>query len=387
MPVRLFLAALVVLTLASPTYAKTLRVLSYNIHHSEGRDGVFDLNRIAAVINATNPDVVALQELDQGNTRSGVNVFQLNELAELTDMQGYFGKTINYQGGQYGNGVLVAPWLSIVNTTNHALPSPGGGEARAVIEMGLSFDADPRTAEFTFYATHLDASNQSNRNAQAAFINELVAGSTAPALLAGDMNSRPSTASYAALATEWIDATNIANPGITRSSQIDYIFHRTNQWRVQQACRFIVDATTAVASDHYPLFGIIDLPNPNADFDGDYDVDGDDLLVWQRNADASGTIAQGDANEDGRINDADLAVWKAQFGTPRPQPPRTAAVPEPCAAAATAAIVVAQPFIVRRFCCRRATSRCRCLSLRAPNHNRPFSPIRSRRGRGLTPRG
>ena len=360
MPLRPLLAALVALTLASPAHAKTLRVLSYNIHHSEGRDGVFDLNRIAAVINATNPDVVALQELDQGNARSGASVFQLNELAELTDMQGYFGKTINYQGGQYGNGVLVAPWLDIVETTNRALPSPGGGEARAVIEMGLSFDADPRTTEFIFYATHLDASNQANRDAQAAFINNLVAGSTTPALLAGDMNSRPSTTSYAALAAKWTDATNIANPGITRSSQIDYIFHRTNQWRIDQAGRFIVDSTTSVASDHYPLFAIINLPNPNADFDGDYDVDGDDLLIWQLNTGANGTLAQGDANEDGRINNADLAVWQAQFGTPRPQPPRTAAVPEPRVAVAIVAIVATQPFLARRFGVRRATQRCRC---------------------------
>lgn len=360
MPVRPLLVALAVLTLALPADAKTLRVLSYNIHHSEGRDGVFDLNRIASVINATNPDVVALQELDQGNRRSGANVFQLDKLAELTGMQGYFGKTIDYQGGAYGNGILVAPSLTIVNTINRPLPSPGGGEARTVIEMGLSFDADPRTAEFTFYATHLDASVQTNRNAQAAFINNLVAESSAPALLAGDMNSRPSTDSYAALATQWTDATNVASPGIPRSTQIDYIFHRTNQWRVEQAARFIVNPTTDVASDHYPLLAVINLPNPNADFDGDYDVDGADFLIWQRNAGANGTLAQGDANEDGRVNDADLAVWKAQFGTPRPQPPRAVVVPEPCAAAAAAAIVAAQPFVVRRFGVRRAESRCRC---------------------------
>ena len=360
MPVRPLLAALVFLTLALPAHAKTLRILSYNIHHSEGRDGVFDLNRIADVINATNPDVVALQELDQGNRRSGVNVFQLDRLAQLTGMQGYFGKTINYQGGEYGNGILVAPSLTMVSTINRPLPSPGGGEARAVIEMGLSFDADPRTVEFTFYATHLDASNQSNRNAQAAFINNLVAASTAPALLAGDMNSRPSTASYAALAAQWTDATNVASPGISRNTQIDYIFHRTNQWRVEQAARFIVNDTTREASDHFPLLAVINLPNTNADFDGDDDVDGADFLIWQRHNGANGKLAQGDANEDGRVNDADLAVWRAQFGTPRPQPPRANAVPEPCVAAATAAIVAAQPFIVRRFGARRAASRCRC---------------------------
>ncbi|WP_428304511.1 endonuclease/exonuclease/phosphatase family protein [Lacipirellula sp.] len=260
-PLR-FVLAVLMLTAAQPALARTLRVLSYNIHHSEGRDGVYDLDRIASVILAAKPDLVALQELDQGNTRSGANVFQLQELAQRTDMQGYFGRTINYMGGEYGNGVLVAPWLTIVGTTNRALPSPGGGEARAVIQMGLSFDADPQTVEFNFFATHLDASNQSNRDAQAAYINGLVASSATPALLAGDMNSRPSTTSYAALAGVWNDATNIANPGLARTTQIDYIFYRSPAWRVQQLGRFEVNLTTYTASDHYPILAEFAIPEP-----------------------------------------------------------------------------------------------------------------------------
>ena len=43
----------------------TLRVLTYNIHHGEGTDGKLDLDRIARVIKAAEPDIVALQEVDQ----------------------------------------------------------------------------------------------------------------------------------------------------------------------------------------------------------------------------------------------------------------------------------------------------------------------------------
>ena len=36
--------------------------MSYNIHHSEGMDGVLDLSRYAEIIAAQKPDNIALQE-------------------------------------------------------------------------------------------------------------------------------------------------------------------------------------------------------------------------------------------------------------------------------------------------------------------------------------
>ena len=48
-----------------------LRVLTYNIHHGEGTDGRFDLPRLAGVMKSVQPDLVALQEVDEGTTRSG----------------------------------------------------------------------------------------------------------------------------------------------------------------------------------------------------------------------------------------------------------------------------------------------------------------------------
>ena len=49
----------------------SLRLVSYNIHHGEGMDRKLDLARIAAYLRAQAPDVVALQEVDQGCRRSG----------------------------------------------------------------------------------------------------------------------------------------------------------------------------------------------------------------------------------------------------------------------------------------------------------------------------
>ncbi|RIK70861.1 MAG: hypothetical protein DCC67_20570 [Planctomycetota bacterium] len=62
-----------------------------------------------------------------------------------------------------------------------------------------------------------------------------------------------------------------------------------------------------------------------ADFDSDADVDGADLLAWQRGFGVTGsaTRAMGDANQDQAVNALDLDVWKQQFGA------AVAAVPEP----------------------------------------------------------
>src|SRR5437867_2636498 len=84
-------------TLAAANPPVRVRVLTYNIHHGEGRDGEFDMPRLARVITNVQPDLVGLQEVDVGTSRaSGVD--QLSELAQLTGMHGQFGKAMDYKG-------------------------------------------------------------------------------------------------------------------------------------------------------------------------------------------------------------------------------------------------------------------------------------------------
>ena len=59
----IMLIAVAALTGCASDAVQSLRVMSYNIHHGEGTDGEFDLQRIADVINARRPDLVALQEV------------------------------------------------------------------------------------------------------------------------------------------------------------------------------------------------------------------------------------------------------------------------------------------------------------------------------------
>jgi len=70
-----------------------LRVISYNIHHGEGVDTRLDLPRIAKVLLSEQPDLVALQEVDERAARTG-SVSQPAELARLTAMHVAFGGNI-----------------------------------------------------------------------------------------------------------------------------------------------------------------------------------------------------------------------------------------------------------------------------------------------------
>ena len=62
-----------------------LRIMTYNVHRCVGADGRADPRRIADVIAACQPDMVALQELDVGRLRTG-GIDQVDAIAHPLGM-------------------------------------------------------------------------------------------------------------------------------------------------------------------------------------------------------------------------------------------------------------------------------------------------------------
>ena len=66
----------------------TVTVMSFNIHHGQGTDGVVDLKRTARVIRASGADIAGLQEVDRNFAERSNWTDQAAELARLLTVTG-----------------------------------------------------------------------------------------------------------------------------------------------------------------------------------------------------------------------------------------------------------------------------------------------------------
>lgn len=232
--------------LAHDAPAETLRVMTYNIHHGQGTDDRFDLERLARIINEAKPDLVALQEVDRRTGRSS-GVDQAAELARLTGLHMAFGKSIDLEGGEYGNAVLSRTELSDVQV--HRLPSPEEGEPRTALSVQFTLPGRPTSK---FVSTHLCHLSAANRLVQVKELQKLFGGSDPPVILAGDLNARPRSPAMAPLREGW------SNP-LEDSQTIDYVLMRSRDgWRPRAAHK----RAEPVASDHDPV--VVELAWPEA---------------------------------------------------------------------------------------------------------------------------
>jgi endonuclease/exonuclease/phosphatase family metal-dependent hydrolase len=237
-----------------PGQPPVLRVLTYNIHHGEGLDGRIDLSRQAEVLRRELPDLVALQEVDRGTVRSG-GVDQLAELARLTGLAPVFGRTLTFQGGGYGVGVLSR--LPVHGTRQRGLPGSADREPRTALTVEV--DIQDRGPRLQFTATHLDQGRETvDKLAQASYLAAaLTSGSGDPGILAGDMNTRPDTEPMQILARRWTDTfvDPPPDPNGRPRRRIDYVMVRpAHAWRVLES-RY-VDAP--LASDHQPVLVVLE---------------------------------------------------------------------------------------------------------------------------------
>jgi len=248
----------------------TLRLMTYNVHRCVGTDRRLDIERVAEVIAAETPDVVALQELDVGRVRTR-REDQAHRLAELLKMSFHFHPAMTVEEELYGDAILTA--LPERRIRAEGLPlyrRVPGLEPRGALWIEVMVGDTP----VQIINTHLGLVPQEQKRQAAALLGERWMASdhwTAPGVLLGDFNATPYSATYRMLRAALRDAQTQGGgpprpatatfPSRFPFMRIDHVFLTRGLETV--AVRSPYDGRARLASDHLPL--VVDLALTSAD--------------------------------------------------------------------------------------------------------------------------
>ena len=232
----------------------TLRILTYNIRVGYGFNDLddpsgLDLEAVGNVISAIKPDYAGIQEVDRNNGRSE-GKDQIQVIGEMAGLHSYYGKAIDFDGGQYGIGALSAE--NAVSFKRVPLPIPSEAD-RVLIEMEFE--------DFVFFNTHLSLTAEYRADA-AAIINNELSHSQKPVILTGDLNVSGYEEYLTLFGDRWtvLSPEEPSFPSDTPNARLDYILIADPKNRVplnspiwkESVVRSEVVPT--VASDHRPVF-------------------------------------------------------------------------------------------------------------------------------------
>src|SRR5450432_375887 len=168
------------------------RILTYNVHRCVGTDRRLDVGRVAAVIAAESPDIVALQEVDVGRARTG-GVDQAHQIARRLGMVSRFHAALKVEEELYGDAILTA----LPETLIKAAPLPGFApiprlEPRGALMVAIEAEAGETRREVQVINTHLGLVPREQRIQAAALAGPAWLESKArrdPLILVGDLNA------------------------------------------------------------------------------------------------------------------------------------------------------------------------------------------------------
>ena len=241
-----------------PPQGFTVTIMSYNIYGARATDpsNTADLNALAAVINQQSPDFVLLQEVDVYTNRTGKDVHQAKDLAQLTHMNWHFTKAIDRDGGAYGDAVLSKHEIIEKKNYHMSVAPTLTGENRSVCMIKVKVkDIDLYVA-----STHLDhLASEDSRIFQAEQLKDIVKGIDGRLVVGGDFNATPESKTISIVKqflntgykSEKLYTWSVDNP----NKMIDYVMYKPLDGFIQR--NYMVVKNTK-ASDHMPVISVLE---------------------------------------------------------------------------------------------------------------------------------
>jgi endonuclease/exonuclease/phosphatase family metal-dependent hydrolase len=226
----------------------TFNVVTYNIHSGHGHSGA-SLDRIADALRSLHADIVLLQEVDSGRSRTG-RVNQPEALAARLDMVSAYGGNARLDGGVIGNAILTR--YPLVSAKNSPLPNADGRQPRGLLHAVLKVDG----IEVSVFDNHLDFHSDALKARQMAHAAQLIAADPLPGIVGGDLNSFPGSGAAAAARSVAQDpfplvgrGSSATSPADRPRSRIDYLLHRGTG-----LTPLVTTVPPVLLSDHRPVF-------------------------------------------------------------------------------------------------------------------------------------
>ena len=231
--------------------AASLRIVSWNIHGSVGRDRRCDPDRILRHIRALAPDILALQEVD-GRTHFGRQARAFEFFAEALGPHLVEARLVRRTDRDYGH-LLWSRW-PFIESAMHLLPD-GRIEQRGVIDATVATPAGP----LRILSTHFGLWPAARRR-QAKMLAGLAGEGRSPTLALGDFNEWRADGPVHRTLSAVLPV--VASPPTWPSRRPSVRMDRLYASAGVGILRAEAAVEGAEASDHLPLVADITLPPP-----------------------------------------------------------------------------------------------------------------------------
>lgn len=228
-----------------------MRIVTYNTRGSLGQNNIVSTSRIVELLRPYSADILCFQEVYR-NSPTRQMEDQPVMLGTGLNRQFIFQANRNFIAAGYGLGIAFRG--DLIEQKKHLLP--GGKEQRGALELRLRNVGGLRT--LTVFCTHWGLTEE-ERLEQSSTLAEIVAASSGPTIVCGDLNA-PSDSipvTHLLATANLIDAGAMYDCNTFVSSnptqRIDYILH-TSDLKISA-----IEVIKSEASDHLPVIADIHL--------------------------------------------------------------------------------------------------------------------------------
>lgn len=241
----------------TPQPSGQLTVMTYNIREGFGVDNRLDLNAILATIQAENPDILVLQEIDYGVIMSG-STDQARWLSQQLNM---YLAPITFPDHIWGSDAILSKY-PISHYESIVMQSPSEDDTL------LRADVEVNGQQVSIYAVHFTTFSSADRRIQADVGIPWVMSTGGLKIWAGDFNVDAYTTDpvdqsiYSDITTYLNDSFevalsrtgNLTSPTINPTGRIDYVFVTPTITVLSH------NVPHSLASDHLPVVAQLQLP-------------------------------------------------------------------------------------------------------------------------------